>query len=321
MKISVCITSYNQRDYLVEAIESVLNQTLMPTEIIIVDDCSQDGSQDVVSDYASRFPDLISPIFHMQNQGVAQSRTDALAAVTGEYATFLDSDDRYLPTKLEREALELLQSDDAQIAFSNHFLIDRDGRRTGVWADAELPAQGDVFCQVMGRDFPRGRLFRSELVQYRAWKQVGFYDPSLEIYEDWDMRIRLSKHCRTVYCDEPLTEYRIHSMGLSSRRSSVHLTALDRILQKAKPSIDELSPEQRRHVERQLNRWRARLIRRAARESLEAGDPGWQKRLRALRLYARSMRYHPLFLDRRLLLRITLPDATVEALTVRLRRH
>ena len=105
--ISVYITSYNQREFLAEAIDSVLAQTLPPHQIIVVDDCSTDGSQDIIADYARAHRGLFSPIYHRDNTGVAQVRADALAAVTGDLVTYVDGDDRYLPTKLEQEAAAL----------------------------------------------------------------------------------------------------------------------------------------------------------------------------------------------------------------------
>ncbi|MBT7715794.1 MAG: glycosyltransferase family 2 protein, partial [Deltaproteobacteria bacterium] len=87
MKISVFITSYNQKKFLIEAIESVLNQTLSPFQIIVVDDSSKDLSQEVIAGYAARYPNLITPIFHKRNTGVAQVRIDALNAVNGDYVT------------------------------------------------------------------------------------------------------------------------------------------------------------------------------------------------------------------------------------------
>ena len=122
-RISVYITSYNQKEYLVEAIDSVLNQTLKPFEIIIVDDCSTDGSREVIAGYALRYPDLVNPIYHTRNQGVAQARIDALQMVTGDYVTYVDGDDRYLPTKLEKEA-RLLQenANDLGMSYENQEL-------------------------------------------------------------------------------------------------------------------------------------------------------------------------------------------------------
>ncbi|UCC54424.1 MAG: glycosyltransferase family 2 protein, partial [Anaerolineaceae bacterium] len=192
MNISVFITSYNQKAFLVEAIESVLAQTLSPSQILVVDDCSSDGSQEVIEGYRSRYPDLITAIFHTQNRGVAQARAHALQAISGDYVTYVDGDDRFLPHKLEKEAALLARRSEIQIAFSNNYYMTETGQRTGIWITKKWPPQGDVFKETLTRQFPRGNLFRMELLPYAAWQAVGFHDPNLSVLEDWDMRIRLS---------------------------------------------------------------------------------------------------------------------------------
>src|SRR4030042_4703334 len=176
MRISVYIPSYNQKEYLVEAIESVLNQTLKPSQIVLVDDCSTDGSREVVAGYASRYSDLITPIYHTENGGVACSRIDGVEAATGDYVSHVDGDDRFLPTKLENEATLLQDKGDVQIAFSDYYYITADGSRTGSWADSDKPPVGDVFCRTFSRDLPKRSLFRNELPNRRAWKDIGYYD-------------------------------------------------------------------------------------------------------------------------------------------------
>jgi glycosyltransferase involved in cell wall biosynthesis len=321
MRISVFITSYNQKCHLVQAIESVLAQTLPASQIIIVDDCSQDGSQQLIACYASRYPELITAIFHHSNQGVAPARIHALGAVTEDYVTYVDGDDRLLPTKLEREVHALERNPSVPIVYSNNYYMTASGIRTGLWIEGEKPPQGNVFYQTFARDFPRRSLFRMELVNYHAWKEVGFHDPKLRLYEDWDMRIRLTKRLSVAYCDEALSEIRLHDKGLSSAPAAEHLAALQYIRMKNRHLIKDLDSRQRVFVERQLDTWRARLIRRAARESLEAEGPEWLGRLQALSLYARSMRYDPLFFDRGLLLRIALPRRAFAALRARVHRH
>ena len=120
--ISVYVTSYNQREYLVEAVESVLAQTLPASQIIVVDDCSQDGSQDVIAEYATRHSQ-ITPIFHRNNLGVAQTRNHALQMTTGDYVTYVDGDDRFLPDKLAKEVELLDKSPEADVVFSNVYRI------------------------------------------------------------------------------------------------------------------------------------------------------------------------------------------------------
>lgn len=307
MKISVFITSFNQKAFLIEAIESVLNQTLPPSQIIIVDDCSQDSSQELIAGYASRYSNLITPIYHKRNTGVAQARIDALKAVIGDYVTYVDGDDRYLPTKLEKEARLLQENPHAQIAFSNNYYMTADGIRTGIWADGETLPQGDVFCQTFARDFPRSSLFRMELVEYHAWRKVGFHDPDLHLYEDFDMRIRLTKRYLAVYCDEPLSEIRVHNAGLASSKASHHLTALDYIYRKNRPLLDELSISDRRDVQRKLGRWMAGIARRAAEQALQEGQCRRDSRGQALKYYLRCLKYQPSCFDYKLILKILLP--------------
>lgn len=318
MKISVYITSYNQKEYLVEAIESVLAQSLPAHQIIIVDDCSQDGSQDLISGYATRYP-AITPIFHRENQGVSQARNDALAAVTGDYVTYVDGDDRILPAKLEKEAKRLRENAAAQIAFSDVYHIKADGTRMGTWAARKKPPQGDVFCQTFGRDFPGGNLFRNELVDYHAWRQIGFYDPSLSLYEDYDMRIRLTKRLRVSYHDEPLSEYRRHAAGLRNVRAEQKLAAFDYICKKNNALLQDLDAAQQRYVQHKLDHWRAHLVRMGAKEMVGAWQPGPIDKKQALELYLQSLSYHR-YLDLDLVLGLILPHRLYSALRASVRK-
>ncbi len=312
MRISVFITSYNQKAFLIEAIESVLNQTLPPCQIIIADDCSTDGSQEVIAYYASRHSGLITPIYHTQNQGVAQTRIDALRVVTGDYVTYVDGDDRLLPTKLEKEARVLRENPDTQIAFSNNYYMTVDGIHAGIWADGETPPQGAVFHQTFARDFPRRNLFRMELVRYQAWKKIGFHDPNLHLYEDFDMRIRLTKHYRTVYYDEPLSEIRIHNTGLSKAIAVQHLAALEYIYQKNIPFLDHLGAAERKDVQRKLGGWMAKIAKRAAEETLRDGQHRRSDRVQALKYYLQSLKYQHSYPDYKLILKILLPNGVYE---------
>ena len=304
MKISAYITSYNQKKYLVEAIESVLAQTLRPSQIIIIDDCSQDGSQGVISSYASRYPDLITPIYHTLNQGIVHTRRDALQAVTGDYVTYVDGDDRYLPTKLEKEGTLLQENPNAHIVFSNNYYMTADGIHTGIWADGEIPPQGDVFRQTFSRDFPKRSLFRMEMVHYQAWKSVGFHDPDLQLYEDFDMRIRLTKRYLAVYYDEPLSEIRIHNAGLSNSMASQHLAASEYIYRKNRYLLDDLSIAERRDVKRKLSKWMAGFARQAAEDALKEGKGQGHGRIQALKYYLRSLKYQPSCLDYRFIIKM-----------------
>ena len=80
-----------------------------------------------------------------------------------------------------------------------------------------------------------------ELVNYQAWKAVGFHDPAITIYEDFDMRIRMTKHFQAAFCDEPLSEIRMHDKGLSKLEAKQHLASLEFIFQKNRYLLDDLT--------------------------------------------------------------------------------
>jgi len=248
MKISVYITSYNQKDYLKTAIDSVLAQTLRPHEIIVIDDCSTDGSQELISEYVRKFPDIIKPIFHQVNTGVTQSRIDALAAVTGHYVSYLDGDDRYFPTKLEKEAALIKDNPGVQLVFSNFYFFNEKLNRQQVWIKNTLPPTGHIFKDVFSRNFPNQTLFRNELVDYNAWKDIGFHDPAINLYEDFEVKIRLTKRLKAAYQPEPLVEYRLHDKGLSRSKKERHLEALNYVYSKNMPLLDDLNPAEKKTV-------------------------------------------------------------------------
>lgn len=252
-KISVYITSYNQKKYLVESIESILAQTLRPHQIIVVDDFSNDGSQELIAEYAQKYLNLIFPIYHTKNYGIVQTRIDALNAVTGDFVTYIDGDDRFLPEKLAHEVDVLAEKTDAQIVYSNNYYIGPEGQRTGIWADEEDLPQGYVFKEIFGRKFPKSNLFRMELVNYQALKSVGFHDPAITSYENFDMLIRLTKHYPVAFCDESLSEIRLHDKGLSEFKANQHLASLEFIYHKNRSLLADLSESDLKVVKEGFN--------------------------------------------------------------------
>jgi len=251
--ISVYITSYNQKEYLVEAIESVLCQTLKPFEIIIVDDCSTDGSQDIIEKYASKYPDLIRPFYHSHKLGIPRNRNFALKQVRGDLVTYVDGDDRYLPRKLELELETLINHPEAQIVYSNYYYLDVYGQRLSLWADPNTPQpSGDVFIDTFSNNFPRGIPFRSELVPISCMHAVGLYDERIGIYEDWDIRIRLTKLYKAVYCSEPLSEYRLNPGGISSLAPSILFDSIAQVYEKHFGYLCNLQKHERSFVENKI---------------------------------------------------------------------
>ena len=316
MKISVYIPSYNQPAYLVEAIDSVLAQTLLPHEIIIVDDASSDDSPDVIRAYASRHPDLIKPVFHEQNTGIAGVRNDAIAAATGSHISYVDGDDRFLPGKLEKEADALVKNPDAELAFSNYYNMTETGDRTDAWIDAIKPPEGDLFEAVFSRMLPRRDTFRFELVSLEAVRNAGPYDTSLKIYEDFDFKIRLMKKTKACYVYEALAERRCHASGLSNAKAEAHFETLCSIYRKNRALLHGIQPEARRSARRMLLNWIAGSAVTAGRYSLNDASRGFlNRRCAALRCFFFCAAYAPDLLSFGDLYRLLLPARSAERLS------
>jgi glycosyltransferase involved in cell wall biosynthesis len=273
MNVSVFITSYNQKDLLREAIESVLAQTRLPDEIVIADDCSSDGSQALIRSYERDHPDLIQPVFQDRNVGIPRNRNAAYRAVSHDLVTYLDGDDRFLPNKIEVDLDTLRSNPDADIACANVRYMDTDGVQMGTWSEPgdQVPT-GDVAEEVIARDFPKRTIFRNEMVRRSEVERVGFFDTQLPLYEDWELRIRLTQSCRLAYSPEHTVEYRKDPDSISSSHPGRHLDACMRIYRKHRSFIESLPPGSRQHVNERLRPWIGRFAWRAFREALERND-------------------------------------------------
>lgn len=103
-KVSIITPTYNCGEYIGETIESVLNQTYQEWEMIIVDDCSTDNTKEIVKEYCKQDMRIKYYVFE-ENFGAAVARTKAMELATGKYVAFLDSDDLWMPDKLEKQII------------------------------------------------------------------------------------------------------------------------------------------------------------------------------------------------------------------------
>lgn len=207
--ISVVITSYNQKNYLVEALESVLAQSWRPLQIIVADDCSKDGSQEVIRSYESRYPDLVTGIYHTQNLGISENRNSGIKLCTGEYIAILDGDDRYLPDNLEKQISSFQTNSVYGCSYSNVRLINADGIPLGIRDKAPQPS-GYVFPELAQGKF--GWL-RSMITHRSHLAKAGNLDKNFPKHDGFILCLRLATQTQFKYHPEPLAEYRIHPSG------------------------------------------------------------------------------------------------------------
>ena len=125
--VSIVMPVYNSEAFVAEALESVLAQTYRNWELVVVDDCSNDGSAAIIEEFAARHGENRIRFFrHESNKGAAATRRTAFGKVNGDVLAFLDSDDVWMPEKLERQ-LEFMRRADVAMCFTAYETVEADG--------------------------------------------------------------------------------------------------------------------------------------------------------------------------------------------------
>jgi hypothetical protein len=208
--VSIIIPAYNQAQYLGQALRSVLAQTWIDWEAIVVDDGSTDNTRDI----AANASDSRICYIYQANQGLAGARNTGVRAAQGEYLAFLDSDDEFEPEFLQ-VCVEALQADRALAAVytATHF-IDQSGQ---VLPHADTHAlSGAAFQQQLRR----GGFFSTGAVVARAGcvREAGLFDTGLQGQgtEDWDLWLRIVRRHPMRGLPQPLGRYRIYPGSMST---------------------------------------------------------------------------------------------------------
>ncbi len=248
--ISVYITSFNKSFFLSEAIESVLSQTLKPHELIIIDDASTDNSREIIESYKNRYPDIIKVLHNDKNLGISRTRNRALEICSGNLVTFLDADDYFYPKKLEFES-NLLNNKNAEVVYSNFDYVNENNKVIGSFSsDDDTPVQGNIFCQTLSKKYgvSSGNNYIYEMFYKTCINEIGNYDEKIKIWEDWDLRIRMSKIYNYVYCPKINSAYRKLDEGMHKSRYKVHYKEQLKIIKKNKHLLSDLSLKDKKDV-------------------------------------------------------------------------
>lgn len=230
IKTSVVLCGYNQAATVVDAVESVLSQTHCNLELIVVDNGSTDGSQDLLMRY--RGAPRIQLLLHADNGPVTVRLNDAIARTSGEYVSLLYADDYYLPRKLERQVQEFMQlGPDYGLVYSPGFRLNVEtGHR---WVDPSLKRSGDVLEEMFARHFTEGFINPiAPLIRRECFIRYPFREDLFNEGEAIFLRFALSYKFR--YMEEPLVVMREHgsNMGKAIKKNAViGLLLLDKLSQ------------------------------------------------------------------------------------------
>ncbi|MEW6289665.1 MAG: glycosyltransferase family A protein [Thermodesulfobacteriota bacterium] len=243
-KISVIIPTYNRREFLARAIDSVLDQGWQDFELIVVDDGSTDETARSVASYGGRVRYL-----YQENRGPAAARNTGVRAAEGEFIAFLDSDDRFAPEKLAVQQ--------AAMAARPEYLISHTDE---IWY-----RRGELLHQKKKHFRPHGFIFgeclklcvvgmSTVMLRREFFAKVGYFDEELPCCEDYDLWLRASVSLPFLKVDRPLT---IKAGGRPDQVSVRFRAGMDQFRIRAMVKLlgqQDLSDEQRQLARQELAR-------------------------------------------------------------------
>ncbi|MCJ7602583.1 MAG: glycosyltransferase [Desulfobulbaceae bacterium] len=194
-KISVIIPTYNRREFLARAIDSVLNQSCRDFELIVVDDGSTDDTARCVAAYGEQVRSI-----HQENRGPAAARNTGIRAAEGELIAFLDSDDRFAPEKLAVQQAAMDARPEYLISHTDE-----------IWY-----RRGKLLNQKKKHFRPHGFIFgeclklcvvgmSTVMLRRELFERIGYFDEELPCCEDYDLWLRASGLFPFLKVDRPLT--------------------------------------------------------------------------------------------------------------------
>lgn len=217
-KVSVTVPTYNRLPHLREAVASVVAQTYPNWELIVVDDGSEDGTQEWIAGLDDpRIRLLALPhsgnLGHVRNRGIAEAR--------GELVAFLDSDDAFEPRKLEAQVAALTARPECGWSYTALTRVDRTGAEIG---DAGIRSWREISGWILEDLLRFDALVDTPTVMVRRTllDQVGPLDEDLSECQDYDLFFRLARVSPAVAVPEALTRKRVHAGSLSGDRLRVH---------------------------------------------------------------------------------------------------
>lgn len=205
--VSIVIPAWNAERYVKEAVESALAQTYPRCEVIVVDDGSVDGTKNVLEPYIR---DHRIIYIHQANKGLAGARNTGIRTARGAYIALLDSDDAFMPEKMERQVRALEEHAEYGACYSDliHF-TDTTPRK--YFHHRYTYPSGDILEPLLHRQFLNPLTL---VVRKAVFENDGYFDESLRRSEDWELWLRWARAgVKFLYVNEQFAYYRMRTTG------------------------------------------------------------------------------------------------------------
>lgn len=223
IQISVVVPAYNVEKYLEEMIISILKQTILPHEIIIVEDCSDDDTYSIAMQLAEN-TDLSIKVYRQEkNSGVSAARNKGIELAQSEWILFMDADDIAEAELIERESCRIceLQKEwtvPVVLVHSAYRQITESGQPLGIHRWKQVDSE-----EILGYELIRNQVVSTTgvLVKKSAVIQAGWFDTKLRYSEDWDLWLKLAQIGGYGYVNEPLVRVRRHIGNTSAKLANM----------------------------------------------------------------------------------------------------
>lgn len=239
--VSVAIITYNQKKYLKECIESILIQDYSNVEIIVADDCSTDGTQEMLKEYEKKYKNKFILKLSEFNQGITKNSNLAHFACNGDYIAWMGGDDLMLPGKIRRQIEYMESNPDCTICYHNLDVFQSETNETLYYFNQKIKYEGDVKTVIKYGTF-NGAC--SNIIRANKAPKNGFNETVL-IASDWLYWVETLENGGTInYIDEILGRYRRHNNNITKKEDTItqnevdHLNSCNIILKLNKSYLD-----------------------------------------------------------------------------------
>jgi teichuronic acid biosynthesis glycosyltransferase TuaG len=218
--VSIVMPAYNAENFITEAIQSVINQNHKNWELIIINDGSNDNTNEKIHLFIN---DKRIKLINIENTGVSYARNLGLKKANGKYISFLDSDDKWDCSFLE-DNLATLKTNNAGLVFSNHYIIDE---KSNIINEYQV---NDAYIKNFKPQIDLLKVDYIGILTVCINKELCnselYFDSNLNGVEDWDLWYRLSNQTKFIFLNKNLSYYREHANGASK---NIYKQALNRI--------------------------------------------------------------------------------------------
>ena len=209
--VSIITPAYNSAKYIAETLDSVISQTYPNWEMLITDDCSTDNTRDIIRQYAEKDP-RIKLICLEKNSGAGVARNTSIAASSGRFIAMLDSDDIWLPNKLEIQ-LQRMISNNVKASYASTYTMTEDGFIDGIYVAFKFQDYKNTI---------KGDRMGSNTFMYDTQGIGKIYMPLIRKRQDWAWKINVMKKVNyAIGLVEPLALYRKRQNSISKNKKSL----------------------------------------------------------------------------------------------------